>query len=209
MDGTLGNERALLQDGRECDCEPYYQCSDSLQSLNVIPSSTLTSILVRKSQARDSRNDEIKCVDVSKDYENYFNAIVLAKVNTKRHGPKIYSAKEEFYPILHRLLIGKRNWGLTIQFRDHSIFMIGVLEWTKRMLIRFEEPLKRAGIFDAVSVSQFSYHLDANLWQAFCELWDPLTNTLPHGAGEVGISLYDLERIGGLPILGAIKNSCH
>jgi len=31
-----------------------------------------------------------------------------------------------------------------------------------------------------------------------------LTNTLHHGAGEVGISFYNLERIGGLPILGTI-----
>jgi len=72
------------------------------------------------------------------------------------------------------------------------------------VLVRFEECLKQAGIFGAVGVSQFSYHFDANVWQAFCELWGPLTNTLQHGAGEIGISLYDLERIGGLPILAAI-----
>jgi len=78
------------------------------------------------------------------------------------------------------------------------------MEWTKRMLIRFEEPLKQAGIFGAVGVSQFSYHFDANIWRPLCELRSPLTNTLHHGAGEVSISLYDLERIGGLPILGAI-----
>ncbi|KAJ8427895.1 LOW QUALITY PROTEIN: hypothetical protein Cgig2_008513 [Carnegiea gigantea] len=39
---------------------------------------------------------------------------------------------------------------------------------------------------------------------AFCELQGPLTNTLHHGAGEVAISLYDLERIGSLLILGDI-----
>ena len=82
--------------------------------------------------------------------------------------------------------------------------MTGVMEWTKRVLVRFEEPLKQAGIFGAVGVSQFSYHFDANVWRAFCELWEPLTNTLHHGAGEVGISLYDLGWIGGLPILGAM-----
>ena len=42
------------------------------------------------------------------------------------------------------------------------------------------------------------------IWRAFCELWDPLTNTLHHGTSEVDISLYDLEHIGGLPILGTI-----
>ena len=39
---------------------------------------------------------------------------------------------------------------------------------------------------------------------AFCELWGSLTNTLHHDTGEIGISLYDLERVEGLPILGDI-----
>ena len=72
------------------------------------------------------------------------------------------------------------------------------------MLVRFEEPLKRVGIFGVVGVSQFPYHFDANVWRSFCELWGPLTNTVHHGAGEVGISLFDLEQIRGLPILRAI-----
>ena len=50
----------------------------------------------------------------------------------------------------------------------------------------------------------FSYHFDANVWLSFCELWGPLTNTVHHSASEVSISLYDLEGIGGLLILGAI-----
>ncbi|KAJ8437261.1 hypothetical protein Cgig2_010086 [Carnegiea gigantea] len=87
------------------------------------------------------------------------------------------------------LLIERRHWGSTFQFRGRSTFMIGVMEWTKRVLSHFKEPLKQAGIFGAV---------------AFCELWGLLTNTLHHSAGKVSISLYDLERIEGLPILGAI-----
>ncbi|KAJ8443399.1 hypothetical protein Cgig2_018832 [Carnegiea gigantea] len=71
------------------------------------------------------------------------------------------------------------------------------MDWTKRVLARFEEPLKQDGVFGAVGVSQFPYHFDANIWRAFCKLWGPLTNTLHHGAGKVGISLYDLERVGG------------
>ena len=41
----------------------------------------------------------------------------------------------------------------------------------------------------------------SNVWQTFYELWGPLTNTLHHGEGEVGISLYDLERVRDVPIL--------
>ena len=78
------------------------------------------------------------------------------------------------------------------------------MEWTKRVLTRFEEPLKQAGIFGAVGVSQFSYHFDANVWRAFCELWGSLTNTLYHGVDEVGISLFNLKRVRGSPIIGDI-----
>jgi len=208
MNGTLDNEKAPLENGQECGYGPYYRCSSSLQSLNVIPSSTLTSVLVRKVRVKQGIllyhwNDENKCVDVSKDSENYFNATVLEKVNTKRRGPEIYPTKGEFYPTLHRLLTARRNWGPTFQFRGRSTFMLGVMEWTKRVLTHFEEPLKQAGIFDAIGVSQFLYHFNANVWRPFCELWGPLTNTLHHGAGKVGISLYDLERVGGLPILAS------
>ncbi|KAJ8420863.1 LOW QUALITY PROTEIN: hypothetical protein Cgig2_021279 [Carnegiea gigantea] len=57
------------------------------------------------------------------------------------------------------------------------------------------KPLKQVGIFGAIGVSQFLYHFETNC---------PLTNTFHHGAGEVGISLYDFEQIGGLPTLGVI-----
>ena len=85
MDEALGNERALLQDGRKCDYGPYYLRSDSLQSLNMIASSTLTSILVRKIRVKQwtlfyRQNEENKYADVSKDYENYFNVTVLEKL---------------------------------------------------------------------------------------------------------------------------------
>ena len=72
MDGTLGNERALLQNGQECDYGPYYRRSSSLRSLNAISSSTLTSILVRRVRIKQGTlcycwNDENKCTDISKD----------------------------------------------------------------------------------------------------------------------------------------------
>ncbi|KAJ8423333.1 hypothetical protein Cgig2_021289 [Carnegiea gigantea] len=193
MDGILGNERAPLENGQECGYGPYYRRSASLRSLTVIPSSTLTSILVRKVRVKQGtlryrRNDENKCIDVSKDYENYFNATVLEKAHTEHHGPEISLLMRNFIePYTGFSLqegIGRRpsNFGAA----------------------QILETLKQAGIFGAVGVSQFPYHFDANVWRAFCELWGPLINTLHHGAGEVGISLYNLERVGGLPILGDI-----
>jgi len=119
MDETLGNERAPLENGQECDYDPYYRCSSSLQSLNAILSSTLTSILVMKVRVKQGTlryrgNDENKLVNVSKDYESYFNGSVLEKVNTERRGPEIYPTEGEFYPALHRLLTARSNWGPTL-----------------------------------------------------------------------------------------------
>ncbi|XP_075076357.1 uncharacterized protein LOC142163009 [Nicotiana tabacum] len=39
--------------------------------------------------------------------------------------------------------------------------------------------------------------------QAFCEAWCPITNTLITSAGELFISLWDLYKIGGFPIIGS------
>ncbi|KAJ8443398.1 hypothetical protein Cgig2_018831 [Carnegiea gigantea] len=167
MDGTLGSEKAPLENGQECGYGPYYWRSSSLRSLNAIPSSSLTSILVTKARVKQGtlryrRNDENRCVDVGKDYKNYFNTAVLEKVNTERRGPEMYPTEGEFYPALHRLLTARRNWGSTFQFRGRPTFMLGVMEWTKRVLTRYEEPLKQAGVFGAIGVPQFPYHSDAN-----------------------------------------------
>ncbi|KAJ8431973.1 hypothetical protein Cgig2_026999 [Carnegiea gigantea] len=48
---------------------------------------------------------------------------------------------------------------------------IGVMEWTKQVLVRFKEPSKQASKFGIAG-------------RAFCKLWGPLTNALHHGAGE-------------------------
>jgi len=82
--------------------------------------------------------------------------------------------------------------------------MVGAIEWTEYILKHFEHTLSSADIYGVVGISCHPYHFDRDIWRAFCELWGPLTNTLHHGAAEVGIFLYDLEKIGGLPILGDI-----
>ena len=40
--------------------------------------------------------------------------------------------------------------------------------------------------------------------RAFCEGWYPQTNTLHTSLGEMSISLWDLYRLGGLPIFGRL-----
>ncbi|KAJ8427651.1 hypothetical protein Cgig2_010664 [Carnegiea gigantea] len=186
MDGTLGNEKAPLQNGRECDYGPYYQHSISLQSLNVTPSPMLTSILVRKVRIRQGTLLIVEMTRTNvKNYENYFNATVLEKVNPERCGEERYHVDDEFYQAPYC----KEKLGIDLLVpRSLNLY----------------KPLKQTGIFGAVGASQFPYHFDTNVWRAFCELWGPLTNILHYGEGEVDISLYDLDQIGGLPIPGAI-----
>ncbi|KAJ8430352.1 hypothetical protein Cgig2_020422 [Carnegiea gigantea] len=62
---------------------------------------------------------------------------------TECRGEEKYPIEDEFYSALHRLLMGRRNWRLTFQFRGHSTFTIGAMEWTKRVLIHFKESLKQ------------------------------------------------------------------
>ncbi|KAJ8425617.1 hypothetical protein Cgig2_005296 [Carnegiea gigantea] len=64
------------------------------------------------------------------------------------------------------------------------------MEWTKRVLTHFEEPLKQAGIFGAVGVSQFSYHFDANRVGGLPILGDIYEEFLPQNKDFIGHNKY-------------------
>ncbi|KAJ8430766.1 LOW QUALITY PROTEIN: hypothetical protein Cgig2_017079 [Carnegiea gigantea] len=149
--------------------------ASSLQGLNVIPSSTLTSILVKKVRVKQGtlhyhRNDEKKRVDVSKDYENYFNVTVLEKVNAERCGQETYPVEEEFYPTLYRLLIGKSNWGLNFQFRGRLTFMIGELPLTRNFHHSAREvgislhDLEQIGDLPNLGATYQEFYLETETW---------------------------------------------
>ncbi|CAB4308903.1 unnamed protein product [Prunus armeniaca] len=119
------------------------------------------------------------------------------KVNNEIEGDKQCLPRDEFYPVMHRMLRNKISWGSNFKFFRRANFRAFVLEWMESILSDFGDVLRQANIYGAVAVSWYSYE-----WRAFCELWGPLSNTFHHGNGEMGISLYDLKVIGGLPILG-------
>ena len=73
-------------------------------------------------------------------------------------------------------------------------------EWTEDVLFHFDKALTSAGIADAVHASLFTYDCNKDVMRAFCEAWCPDTNTLHVAAGEVSISLWDLHKLGGLPM---------
>ncbi|KAJ8448608.1 LOW QUALITY PROTEIN: hypothetical protein Cgig2_010495 [Carnegiea gigantea] len=209
MDGSCGSQRAPLENGDESTYDPIYRRSRSLKTTAVSPPSDSRVIWVRKEKVRKgtpsySYNDEKSCINVCRDHVNFFDAMILEKVNTQSNGDEKFLVIPSFYPALHRLLTLRRNWGVDFKFQGLSNFMVGAIEWTEYILKHFEHTLRSANIYGAVGVSCYPYHFDRDVWRAFCELWGPLINTLHHGAGEVDISLYDLEMIGGLPILGDV-----
>ncbi|KAH0776103.1 hypothetical protein KY290_007514 [Solanum tuberosum] len=78
----------------------------------------------------------------------------------------------------------------------------GYWEWVEDVLPRHKEILELIKVYDAVYTSLFTYDYDDNALHAFCELWRPSTNTLSTFIGEMSISLWDLQSIGGLPVQG-------
>ncbi|PHT45681.1 hypothetical protein CQW23_14839 [Capsicum baccatum] len=78
----------------------------------------------------------------------------------------------------------------------------GYWEWAEDILAGSAQTLKAAKIYDPVYASLFTYDRNPNILQAFLKAWCPTTNTLLTSAGELSISLWDLYKIGGLPIRG-------
>ena len=50
----------------------------------------------------------------------------------------------------------------------------------------------------------YTFDRDPHVIRAFCEAWCPETNTLHTISGEMSVSLWDLYKLGGLPIYGKI-----
>ncbi|KAJ8432495.1 hypothetical protein Cgig2_003572 [Carnegiea gigantea] len=71
---------------------------------------------------------------------------------------------------------------------------MGVIEWTEYILKHFEHTLRPAGIYGAVG----------RCVEAILRALGSSSKYAPSGVGEVGISLYNLERITGLLILGDV-----
>jgi hypothetical protein len=57
--------------------------------------------------------------------------------------------------------------------------------------------------FMALYTSLFTFDQNVHAMQVFFEYWCPATNTLHTSVGEISITLWDLCRIGGLPLYGS------
>jgi len=70
---------------------------------------------VQKGTLSYSYNDEKSCINVCRDYADFFDAMVLEKVNTEFNGDEKFLVTPSFYPAVHRLLTLRRNWGCGFQ----------------------------------------------------------------------------------------------
>ncbi|KAL2900285.1 E3 ubiquitin-protein ligase TRIM71 [Bienertia sinuspersici] len=109
-------------------------------------------------------------------------------------------------PLLGRsIMSGATKWkSNTVKFTGDSFFIPGYWEWTEDVLSRYGDILELCSVRNAVYASLYSYDKDTNILHAFCESWCPSTNTLHTMASEFSISLWDLYKLGGLPISGRI-----
>ncbi|GAA0186323.1 hypothetical protein LIER_33611 [Lithospermum erythrorhizon] len=57
---------------------------------------------------------------------------------------------------------------------------------------------------EVVQASLYVYDCSDAVMKAFCEYWSPSTNSLLTNAGELSLSLWDLYKLGGLPVKGQI-----
>jgi len=71
---------------------------------------------MRRETLSYSYNDEKSCINVCKGYANFFDAMVLEKVNTDSNGDEKFPITPSFYPAFHRLLTLGRNWGVDFRF---------------------------------------------------------------------------------------------
>ncbi|KAH0764534.1 hypothetical protein KY285_000405 [Solanum tuberosum] len=94
------------------------------------------------------------------------------------------------------------NWRVPSSNFGNVCYTAGYWEWVEDVLPHHKEILELIKVYDAVYTSLFTYDYDDNVLHAFCELWRPSTNTLSTFIGEMSISLWDLQSIGGLPVQG-------
>ncbi|KAM1119574.1 hypothetical protein ACFX2B_043138 [Malus domestica] len=101
-----------------------------------------------------------------------------------------------------RIRSGAMAWSSTLSTTGGAAFVEFYWEWLEDVLSRSKDMLTNTGLYHAVYASLFSYDRYPSVICAFFEHWCSATNTLHTARGEMSISLWDLHKIGGLPIQG-------
>ncbi|KAL3502694.1 hypothetical protein ACH5RR_037143 [Cinchona calisaya] len=99
-----------------------------------------------------------------------------------------------------RTNLDKTAWDAPSSNFGETCYTTCYWEWAEDVLSGHKKVLLDAKIYDAIHASLFTYDYCDNTLHAFLELWCHTTNTLHSSTGELSISLWDLRKLGGLPI---------
>lgn len=114
-------------------------------------------------------------------------------------------ATDDTFPLLGRSIISNSvRWGAKLKISGEFRFIPGYWDQTQDVLSRCKVALGLCSMYGAIYASLYQYGRDQNIMRAFSESWCPSTNTLHTLEGELSVSLWDLYKLGGLPIYGAI-----
>ncbi|XP_060974547.1 uncharacterized protein LOC133039658 [Cannabis sativa] len=202
----LGSQQAPNNLGREVEIGPSYRCSISLNEVKAsndhqdpVSFCKIEDVISGDLQYNSSLDDNV--VQHTRGFGPNFQAKVLGDIDNKQDADMDNQVTVDFYPSLHRVLAEEKA-NNNFFFHGHAVFATYLIEWTDLILRTSRDTLNQAGIYGAVYISRYPFNYERSVWRAFSELWGPLSNTFHHSSGEMGISLYDLKVIGGLPILG-------
>ena len=90
----------------------------------------------------------------------------------------------------------------TLKIYGNFFFIPNYWEWLEDALSHSYETLKKAYIYKAIYASLFTYDWNFDIFLAFCESWCSHINSQHIYLGELYVSLWDQDILGGLPIFG-------
>uniref|UniRef100_A0A2N9G2T5 Aminotransferase-like plant mobile domain-containing protein n=1 Tax=Fagus sylvatica TaxID=28930 RepID=A0A2N9G2T5_FAGSY len=110
--------------------------------------------------------------------------------------------------LARRISVGEAHWATIskappLQYTGEFSYIPKYWEWLEDILSLNKKTLTDAKVYGALYASLFTYDRNVHAMQAFFEYWCPTTNTLHTSVGEISITLWDLCRIGGLPLYGS------
>ena len=106
---------------------------------------------------------------------------------------------QEAAPLLcHCIMNGTLSLGNFSPCISNSFFIQWYWEWLEDILGCNKEKLVEWRLYNGLYASLFSYDMSVNVFKAFCELWYHTPNTLCTESGNMSISLWDMQIIGGL-----------
>ena len=94
----------------------------------------------------------------------------------------------------------QNTMGLHFEDLCWIFFILNYWKWLEDILSQSYKTLKKACIYKVVYTSLYTYDQNFDIFQAFCELWCPQTNSLHIYIGELFVYLWDLHILRGLPI---------